>query len=420
MKIKLLLLFLVLFALNAWAQPKNVLFIGNSITASGIPDMFREISLAKGKPVQTDFYWNGQLLREYVKDSNSVEMLRNKLNERKWDYVVLQENSAVSGFYPGYDQGYFEFYSYQAAKRISKVIREENPCTEVVFFMTYGYINGDKANFPDDTYLKMQTRIRRNYKLLADSNSAIVAPVGMAWKQIRTNEDWYTELYASPEDHHPGQMGIFLAACVFYASIFADDPSNSGYSAGIDPVKMLKLEEAAKMAVLDSIDTWNLRINVPFADFTFERNHKMVNFTSLSQSTQVAHKWYFGDGDSSQLSNPVHTYLSDNTYIVTHVVASSCYNAKSSLDTVEINTSFIMNNQPDFRIMRQADGHFQICYGGNISAFRVVDLNGKEVTANINESGSGNLIFDLNGQASGIYIVRIIQDNRSISIKIIN
>jgi hypothetical protein len=274
MKRKALLILFAFFSVAVLSQPKNVLFIGNSITASGIPDMFREISQAKGKPVHTDFYWNGQLLREYVKDSNSIEMLRNKLKERSWDYVVLQENSAVSGFYPGFTQGYFEFYSYLAAKKISKVIREENPCTEVVFFMTYGYINGDQMNFPDDTYLKMQSRIRRNYKLLADSNSAIVAPVGMAWKQIRMNEDWYTELYASPEDHHPGQMGTFLAGCVFYASIFIDDPSNSGYTAGIDPIRVQKLEEAAKTAVLDSIKTWNLRINIPNANFTYEQNQK--------------------------------------------------------------------------------------------------------------------------------------------------
>ena len=69
-------------------------------------------------------------------------------------------------------------YSYDAAKEINNLIKDKGSCTETMFFMTYGYINGDSMNFPGDTYEKQQTRIRRNYKLLADSNSAEISPVG--------------------------------------------------------------------------------------------------------------------------------------------------------------------------------------------------------------------------------------------------
>lgn len=356
MKKTLLFLLTLSFIQYLSAQTTNVLFIGNSITASGVHDMFREISNAKGHPVYTEMYWNGQLLMEHVQDQSHIDMLKQKLNERNWDYVVLQENSAVSGFYPGWTQGYFEFYSYYAAKQICQIIREINPCTEVVFFMTYGYLNGDVMNFPNDTYLKQQTRIRRNYLLLADSNSAIVAPVGMAWKKIRDTESWYEDLYASPGDHHPGPYGTFLAGCVFYSVIFNDYPSGSGFTAGLDILRVNTIEQTAGKVVFDSSDVWNVNVNVPEAGFKYNVNNKFVQFSSFSESKLCRHKWYFGNGDSSMVQNPGYHYPADGQYIVTHIVSSNCYPADTTIDTIVISTVSLRNFNPGNVKIRYENG----------------------------------------------------------------
>ena len=170
MKNRLITFIILLFIFsNLEAKQISVLFFGNSITASGIPETFQQLALESGDTVFVEQSWGGQLLQEYVQDAGAIQMTTDKLQERDWDYVVLQENSQVSGFYPGWNQGYFEYYSYTAAQTLNQLIRENNSCGETIFFMTYGYLDGDQMNFPDDTYEKQQSRIKRNYMLFSNS-----------------------------------------------------------------------------------------------------------------------------------------------------------------------------------------------------------------------------------------------------------
>jgi len=419
MKKSIIAILFVLFGLFTFAQPIHVLFLGNSITASGIPDHFREFAAAKGKVVFTEHYWGGQLLREYVQDQSRIDQLKLKLTEKPWDYVVLQENSAVGGFYPGWIEGYFEFYSYMAAKQITDIIRQNNPCTEVVFFMTYGYINGDVMNFPTDNYLKHQTRIRRNYKLLADSNSAIISPVGMVWKKIRDNETWNQELYASPADHHPGIYGSYLAGCTFFASIFNEDPSNSSYNPGLDTNRVKAIFQAVKSIVLDSSSVWNLNINVPDAGFSFKRTDKTIKFKSDKISKLVTHKWYFGDGDSSVVANPSHTYLSDKEYIVKHIVYSNCYSTHTFIDTITINTASIKDLSNKVILKTAGKNQFEVHSENPVTYATIYDLFGKKIAVLDTEKHNQTHLFDLNSFSSGIYILEILTTNQQESFKII-
>ena len=51
----------------------------------------------------------------------------------------------------------------------------------------------------------------------------------------------------------------------------------------------------------------------PIADFTYSINLSEVTFTNLSQNANV-YFWDFGDGNTSSLENPVHTYAEDGVY----------------------------------------------------------------------------------------------------------
>ncbi|MES2431553.1 MAG: PKD domain-containing protein [Bacteroidota bacterium] len=74
-----------------------------------------------------------------------------------------------------------------------------------------------------------------------------------------------------------------------------------------------------------------------------------IAFKNTSTST-TSYKWYFGDGDSSTLADPSHTYLKNGTYNVTLVAsnASGCVNTitKSSLVQI-IAPKLKLRNLPD-------------------------------------------------------------------------
>jgi PKD repeat protein len=61
------------------------------------------------------------------------------------------------------------------------------------------------------------------------------------------------------------------------------------------------------------------------ADFSSTKNGLTVNFTNASLGA-AAYTWTFGDGGTSALQNPAHTYTTDGTYNVKLIVTSNCGN----------------------------------------------------------------------------------------------
>lgn len=49
-----------------------------------------------------------------------------------------------------------------------------------------------------------------------------------------------------------------------------------------------------------------------------------VDFVDTATNTPTAWKWYFGDGDSSSVQHPTHTYTTPGSYDVTLIASSSC------------------------------------------------------------------------------------------------
>lgn len=58
------------------------------------------------------------------------------------------------------------------------------------------------------------------------------------------------------------------------------------------------------------------------ADTTYGDGNLTVHFYDSSISTAYTWKWYFGDGDSADIQNPVHTYTMEGTYDVTLTIES--------------------------------------------------------------------------------------------------
>ncbi|MES2702824.1 MAG: PKD domain-containing protein [Bacteroidota bacterium] len=67
-------------------------------------------------------------------------------------------------------------------------------------------------------------------------------------------------------------------------------------------------------------------ISAPIADFTFTGTHSVTfTYTGTAGSTALdSVRWYFGDGTTSTVLNPIHTYSAAGTFSVCVRVYSSC------------------------------------------------------------------------------------------------
>jgi hypothetical protein len=208
---------------------------------------------------------------------------------------VLQEQSQRPSFPPS--QVAVEVYPY--AQILSDSVHNNSSCTQLLFFMTWGYLNGDASNCPYYTplctYAGMQWRLRQSYVEMAEDNNAWAVPCGMAVKSVReTNPE--ISLYAG-DGSHPSIHGTYLAACTFYASIFHKSPVGASYiSTGISESEATILQTAAWNVFADSLDIWMIDTTTVRADFEpmFLTKSVQAQFENYSQNADSCF-WVFGD-----------------------------------------------------------------------------------------------------------------------------
>lgn len=232
---KRLLFFLVLglslFAVNAQvsALPKvtmkqqspdsvRILWIGNSFTFyNDVPQMVENMGTKNNIPISTT-----RVLKGGEKFSGHLQnpQLHALLEKGSWDYVVLQEFSST----PAYSTKYVAENILPYAAEIDSLAKRYSPDVNTVYYMTWGHKNGNTRQTPyplDDTYEKMQERILTTYTDMAYENGGVLAPVGVAWRNIRRN---YPDIELYIEDNfHPSLAGSYLAANTLFATMVNGD-----------------------------------------------------------------------------------------------------------------------------------------------------------------------------------------------------
>ncbi|MFZ1706125.1 MAG: PKD domain-containing protein [Saprospiraceae bacterium] len=87
----------------------------------------------------------------------------------------------------------------------------------------------------------------------------------------------------------------------------------------------------------------------PISSFTFASQGLTVDFTNTSTNA-TNYLWNFGDGNTSTVQNPTHTYATIGTYTVTLESSNSCSTANSSQSiglSIAPIASFTTNNNPN-------------------------------------------------------------------------
>ncbi|OUW75343.1 MAG: hypothetical protein CBD74_14745 [Saprospirales bacterium TMED214] len=297
----------------SYCQPvtKKALFLGNSYTAyNSLPNLVEDIANSLGDSLIHDRNTpGGQTMAGHASNVTSLS----KIASREWDYVVLQSQSQEPSFPPS--QVANDVFPY--AERLTDSIRNNTSCGTPLFFMTWGRKNGDALNCaaypPICTYEGMQERLRESYMEMASTNQGRVSPVGMAWKRVR-EEYPEIDLYTQDESH-PSYAGSYLAASVFYCSIFQKSCELSDFMGSLDSTTASRLRTIASETVLDSLGLWGFLEAEVLLDSTF------LNYAYLKASYMNADSisWDFGDplvGSSSDSLVTVE-YLVEGYYNVT-------------------------------------------------------------------------------------------------------
>lgn len=164
----------------------------------------------------------------------------------------------------------------------------------------------------------------------------------------------------------------------------------------------------------------------PKAGFlTADDGNNQFTFTDTTPGTHKSREWFFGDGDTSTLINPVHQYAIANNYLVQLVVCdSSCCDTASQTITLltginKTGASFIFSVSPN-----PFSNSLQINYSGSSAApvsVELLDIFGRVAVSETQSFASGKKEITLNTSkiASGIYFIRLDSDGVSKALKVI-
>jgi len=201
--------------------PKTMLFIGNSFIYynNSLHNHTRKLVQSLDKEHAKSYFFKSLTLSaSYLSDHAAFagHMIKNYKHKRKkgpWDVVVLQGHSRE----PISKKKAKAFQD--AARTLVRTIRDAG--SRPAFFMTWAY--KDKP--------EMTQKLRGAYTAIGNELHALVVPVGLAFAQARA--DGMTDVLYAKDKHHPSLFGTYLAACVFYATLYGKSPEGASYTAGL-------------------------------------------------------------------------------------------------------------------------------------------------------------------------------------------
>jgi hypothetical protein len=138
------------------------------------------------------------------------------------------------------------------------------------------------------------------------------------------------------------------------------------------------------------------------------------NVVSFSQSSTNAtnYSWDFADFSSSSAANPVHAYVTSETYLVTFTASNGICSADS---TIEVSITLGLNE-----IERSVElypipvlSNLTIKTTSELIAIRILDLNGK-VIESIDSIYSNNFSLDCSHYSNGTYLIEITTEEGTI------
>jgi hypothetical protein len=193
---------------------EEILFIGNSYTyVNDLPGTLAELSRADGHPLWVESVVAAGLTLEQHWGGGSGEAVK-KIAERRWSWVVLQEQS---------------LRPIEAPEKLVEFTRLLDARIKASGARTALYVTWPRSNAPAN-----QAKLTEAYARAARETGATLVPVGVAWA-LALAERPSLALY-DEDGSHPSPRGTYLAALTFRAVLLgrtqrppparADDPAD--------------------------------------------------------------------------------------------------------------------------------------------------------------------------------------------------
>lgn len=426
MRYRSLLLVLMIVALQARGGRRlSVLFIGNSYTYyNNMPQLVANFAASMGDTLVFDSYAiGGASFADHVTLTDCLM----KIQSAKWDVIVLQEQSLK----PAVTTGTFFNDTYHWAGILDTMIRNHDPCTEKMFYMTWGRKNGDSMlaiiqGIPaDNTYQGMDSLIKARYFALADTaipptmgiplmpggwfspiRLSQLSPVGAVWHHIRDNHP-NIELYDADQSH-PSPAGSYVAACTFYASLFRKDPALSSYNYNLSAADAGNIKQVVKLRVFDSLFKWYIGTHDLRSQFGWQYvGGGDVIMINQSSGTMTGFQWDLGDGTTSTSGTFFHNYAAQGTYTVRLIATDgSCADTSYGVVTVGPNAvgGLVQGAEQVSLSPNPCKGSFTIHMPPGAAQVTVLNTCGQVVYAKV---ADGTHQVALPGQAAGLYLVTV-------------
>jgi PKD repeat protein len=102
------------------------------------------------------------------------------------------------------------------------------------------------------------------------------------------------------------------------------NPSHTFANAGFHTVCLIVTDKCGTDTICQAV---GLNCPPPEAKFNWTTSYRNVSFSDISNATNISSwTWDFGDGNTSNLQNPVHSYASAGTYLTCLTIVDSCGN----------------------------------------------------------------------------------------------
>lgn len=335
----LLLLLSIFWGSRLEAQHFKILWIGNSFSIMGpynVPQYLTNMVVSDGNTITIDVTQviGGSQLIQRVGAGVFAAQTATAITSDMWDYVVLQEQSQKPSWL-NMAQVNSEFF--QPCRTLNQQIKAHNPCANVLFYMTWGYPNGDQMNVPNDTYAGMQQRLYNGYMSIADELNEPVSPVGWAFRRaLQLNPSF--NFWSDPT--HQNFAGAYLSACVFFARLYNKSPVGLWFPPEISATDALFLQQVAAEVVLDDMELWNHNTRAQFTPFNPASNSPICAGQNLQLTANgpanLTYHWtgpntFAATGATVTRNNIAAGDMGD--YIVRGVDANGC---KSEVERVRV------------------------------------------------------------------------------------
>ncbi|MCX6256539.1 MAG: PKD domain-containing protein [Bacteroidia bacterium] len=383
-------------------------FIGNSYTSvNDLPQITKDVAASAGDQLITGVNApGGYTLQQHSTDATTLSMIQ----QGNCDYVVLQEQSQRPAF--PISQVQTEVFPY--ARALDSIISVYNICGETVFYMTWGYENGDQSNCatwpPVCTYEGMDSLLQLRYTMMAQDNNAALSPVGKVRRYIRNNYP-SVQLYQA-DGSHPTEAASYIAACCFYTVFFQKNPELITYDYTLTSTDAQLFREVVKAFVFDSLSLYIAQSSMPVSDFTYSStDDTIVSFINSSVNADT-YLWNFDDGNTSADQSPVHSFPDTGTYVIS-LVSYHCSHTDTSWQTIHLshlqsiqnpvitNSSFLIYPDPVGEVL-----NLKVTNSKNITKLIIVDQIGQTIFETIRKQEE-NIQINTASLRPGIYSLLI-------------